>query len=97
MHFRISHEMEYWQMAITNHIEGVAAYQVAFHEVKGYKSYETAQKRGEEIARNRSDVSYRWCVIALPNGRFAPLVIVNDKVPGGPGLFLGERNVCITN
>lgn len=82
---------------ITNKLEGVAAMQVAFHAVEGYKTYANAQKRGEEIARNRSEVSYRWAVIALPNGRFAPLIIVNDNVPGGPGLFLGERNVCITN
>lgn len=84
-------------MSITNKLEGVAATQVAFHAVEGYKTYERAQKRGEEIAKNRCDISYRWAVIALPNGRFAPLVIINDNVPGGPGPFLGERNVCITN
>jgi len=84
-------------MSIANHIDGVAAFQVAFHAVKGYKTYARAQQRGEEVARNRCDISYRWAVIALPNGRFAPLVIVNDNVPGGPGLFLGERNICITN
>jgi hypothetical protein len=71
--------------------------QVTFENVKGYATYEAAQKRGEEVQVARSDVEYRWVVMALPNGRFAPLVIVNNNVPGGPGLFLGERNVCITN
>lgn len=70
---------------------------VKFENVKGYATYATAQKRGEAIASKRSDVSYRWLVIALPNGRFAPCVVINNTVPGGPGLFLGERNVCITN
>lgn len=84
-------------MSIMKKIDGVAATQVVFEEVKGYATYDAARKRGEEIARNRCDVSYRWCVIALESGRFAPMVIVNERVPGGPGMFMGERNVCITN
>ena len=84
-------------MSTMKNIDGVNAQQVVFEGVKGYATHAAAQKRGEEIARNRSNVAYRWAVIVLANGRFAPLVIINDSVPGGPGMFLGERNVCITN
>lgn len=68
-----------------------------FENVRGYATYAAAQKRGEEVAAARSDVNYRWVVIALPNGRFTPMVIVNNSVPGGPGMFLGERNLCMAN
>jgi hypothetical protein len=68
-----------------------------FEEVKGYATYAAAQKRGEEVEATRSGVDYRWVVIALPNGRFTPMVVCNNNVPGGPGMFLGERNLCITN
>lgn len=68
-----------------------------FENVEGYKTYANAQKRGEEIAAARADVSFRWVVIALPNGRFTPMVIIGDHVPGGPGMFIGERNVCMAN
>lgn len=71
--------------------------QVKFENVKGYATYANAQKRGEELEAKCSGVSYRWAVIALPNGRFAPLVILNNNVPGGPGMFLGEINVCLAN
>lgn len=65
---------------------------------KGYKTYEAAQKRGEEVAaRVGNEANYRWVVMALPNGRFAPLAVINNSVPGGPGMFLGERNFCMTN
>jgi hypothetical protein len=70
---------------------------VEFAGVEGYKTRENAVKRGEEIAATRTDVECRWVVIALPNGRFAPLVVLNNSVPGGPGMFLGERNVCLVN
>jgi hypothetical protein len=36
-------------------------------------------------------------VIKLENGRYAPMIILNNSVPGGPGMFLGERNVCLAN
>ena len=68
-----------------------------FENVKGYATYANAQKRGEEVAAKRSDINYRWVVIALPNGRFAPMAIINNNVPGGPGPFLGEVNFCLAN
>lgn len=70
---------------------------VTFEKVRGYATYHAAQKRGEDVAARRADIDYRWVVIALPSGRFAPMVIVNNNVPGGPGNFIGERNVCIIN
>lgn len=78
------------------------AQHLTFEGVHGYATYDNAKKRGEEIAAARVNsendkAHYRWVVIALPSGRFAPMVIVNNTVPGGPGLFLGERNVCIAN
>lgn len=69
----------------------------SFQNVEGYKTYANAAKRGEEVAAARSDLDYRWVVIALPNGRFAPMVILNNGVQGGPGRFLGERNLCLAN
>lgn len=71
--------------------------QVTFKDVKGYATYAAAQKRGQEVEDARKGIEYRWAVIALPSGRFAPMVVVNNSVPTGPGMFLGERNVCITN
>jgi hypothetical protein len=70
---------------------------LTFEGVKGYATYETARKRGEEVAAARGNVDYRWVVIALPSGRFAPMVIINNNVPSGPGIFLGERNLCMAN
>jgi hypothetical protein len=71
---------------------------IKFENVKGYATYEAAQKRGQEVAdRVGNAADYRWVVIALPTGRFTPMVICNNTVPGGPGMFLGERNLCITN
>jgi hypothetical protein len=71
--------------------------QVKFENVKGYATYDRAVKRGQEIEASRKDVNYRWVVIALPSGRFAPMVVVNNSVPGGPGMFLGELNCCMIN
>lgn len=71
--------------------------QATFEGVEGYKTYASAVKRGEEIAAARSRIDYRWVVVALPSGRYAPLAIINDRVPGGPGPFLGERNLCMCN
>lgn len=71
--------------------------QVKFEKVKGYATYAAAQKRGEEVEAARPDANYRWAVIALPSGRFAPMAIVNNSIPTGPGMFLGERNLCMTN
>lgn len=68
-----------------------------FENVRGYATYAAAQKRGEEVAAARADVNYRWVVIALPSGRYTPMVIINNNVPGGPGMFLGERNLCMAN
>lgn len=68
-----------------------------FENVKGYATYAAAQKRGEEVAAKRSGVDYRWVVIALPSGRYTPMAIINNSVPGGPGMFLGERNFCMAN
>ena len=70
---------------------------LTFEGVKGYATYEGARKRGQEVADARADISYRWVVIALPSGRFAPMAILGDHVPGGPGMFIGERNFCIAN
>ncbi len=67
-----------------------------FENVKGYATYANAQKKGEEIAAELSWISYRWVVIALPNGRFAPMAIINNNVPGGPGPFL-HYNICTAN
>ena len=72
--------------------------QAKFDKVVGYATYEKAQARGQQVAdRIGSAADYRWVVIALPNGRFAPMAVVNQIVPGGPGLFLGETNFCICN
>jgi hypothetical protein len=70
-----------------------------FPGVNGYASIENAERRGMEIERKYSgpNVQFRWVVIALENGRFAPMIILNNSVPGGPGMFLGERNVCLAN
>jgi hypothetical protein len=68
-----------------------------FKDVKGYATYAAAKKRGDEIEAKNSDLDYRWVVIALPDGRFTPMVICNNNVPGGPGNFVGERNVCVAN
>lgn len=74
---------------------------LTFENVKGYATYENARKRGEQVAAARSAMDprayYHWVVIALPTGRFAPMVIVNNTVPGGPGAFLGEPNLCMAN
>ena len=75
----------------------MSAHHCAFENVKGYATYVKAKKRGEESAAARSGIDYRWVVIALPSGRFAPMVILNNSVPGGPGMFLGEVNVCLSN
>lgn len=74
---------------MTNHL--------TFSEVKGYATYAAAQKRGEELATKCAGVDYRWVVIALPSGRFTPMILINNSIPGGPGMFLGERNVCLAN
>ncbi len=74
--------------------------QQLFHKThpKGYATFAAAQKRGEEVAaRVGTAANYRWVVIALPDGRFAPMAIINNSVPGGPGMFLGERNFCMAN
>jgi len=70
---------------------------ISFDEVRGYRSYKLAHKRGLEVAAARPNLSYRWVVIALPSGRFAPMVIINNELPGGPGQFLGELNLCMAN
>lgn len=69
-----------------------------FENVEGYKTYAGAQKRGEELAARIGEAAeYRWVVIALPNGRFTPMVLCNNSIPTGPGMFLGERNICVAN
>jgi hypothetical protein len=68
-----------------------------FENVKGYATYAAAQKRGEEVAAKLKGIEYRWVVIALPSGRFTPMALINNNVPGGPGPFLGERNFCCAN
>jgi hypothetical protein len=70
-----------------------------FPGVKGYATVENAEKRGKEIEAKYSgpDVNFRWVVIVLENGRFAPMIILNNSVPCGPGMFLGERNLCMAN
>ena len=69
----------------------------AFEGVEGYKTYENAKKRGDEVACEFDHVSFRWVVICLPNGRYAPMIILNQNVHGGPGMFLGHRNGCLCN
>lgn len=71
-----------------------------FEGVKGYASYERAKLRGEVLEaqfKGTAEFEYRWVVIALPSGRFTPCVILNNSIPGGPGMFLGENNVCVIN
>jgi hypothetical protein len=70
-----------------------------FPGVKGYATVANAEKRGREIERKylATDVNFRWVVIVLENGRFAPMIILNNSVPGGPGMFLGEVNLCLAN
>jgi hypothetical protein len=68
-----------------------------FKGVEGYASAERAAKRGAEIEAKYSGVEFRWSVIVLENGRFAPMILLNNNIPGGPGMFLGERNVCLAN
>lgn len=75
----------------------MCAKHLQFENVKGYATYANAMKRGQEIADARKDVDYRWVVIALPNGRFTPMVLLNNSIPGGPGMFLNEVNVCMAN
>jgi hypothetical protein len=76
---------------------------VTFPNVKGYATYAAAVKRGEEVQAARQAMmdregwSYRWIVLALESGRFVPCVIINNTVPTGPGMFLDERNICMTN
>lgn len=70
--------------------------QFKFENVKGYATYENAVKRGIELVEKNRSLDFNWVVIALPNGRFAPLVMCG-KIPGGPGNFIGEANVCVTN
>lgn len=70
---------------------------VKFERVHGYKTYEMAMRRGQKIEADRPDLDYRWVVIALPSGRFTPMVVVNNNIPGGPGSFLSEVNVCTIN
>lgn len=77
--------------------------QAKFENVKGYATYARAAKRGEEVAAKiGSDPSdprdaYRWVVVSLPGGRFAPCAIVNANLAGGPGRFIGFANVCVVN
>jgi hypothetical protein len=66
-----------------------------FNDTEGYKTYANAQKRGEEIAAKWKGEEFRWVVIALPNGRFAPCIVYNGNLPIGP--LLGLRNVCHVN
>jgi hypothetical protein len=68
-----------------------------FPGVNGYATIDRATKRGHEIEAKYAGVNFRWVVIALENGRYAPMVILNNSVPGGPGMFLGERNLCLAN
>ena len=70
---------------------------IKFEGVKGYATYANAEKRGQQIADARKDIDYRWVVICLPNGRFAPMVLLNNNIPGGPGMFIHEVNVCLAN
>lgn len=63
-----------------------------FNDVHGYSTYERAKRRGEELD---SDHPTRWVVIALPNGRFTPMVIANDGAE--VSYFIHQRNVCIAN
>lgn len=73
----------------------MAPHHASFDGVRGYATYERARKRGEEIAARVSDWNYRWVVIALPNGRFAPCVIYNEGLD--IGAFIGISNVCSVN
>ena len=76
---------------------------LGFEGIKGYATVASATKRGEEVFEARKPImeregwSYRWVVIVLENGRFAPMVILNNSIPTGPGMFLGERNLCMAN
>lgn len=67
-----------------------------FDEVKGYATYENARKRGEALESELKGIcSFRWVVVALPSGRFAPMVIANDSV--SPAWVIHNANCCIGN
>jgi hypothetical protein len=71
---------------------------VKFEGIEGYATPERAEKRGQEVASQLpKEHPIRWLVIVLANGRFAPCFVVNGVYPGGPGMFLGLRNVCVVN
>lgn len=65
-----------------------------FEGVKGYATYAAAQRRGEAVEARYGDAT-RWVVIALPNGRFTPMVVYNDQI--NVGCLIGELNVCVAN
>lgn len=71
--------------------------QLTFDGVKGYASRQFAQARGQKLEKDFASVEFRWVIITLPSGRYAPMIILNDSIPGGPGMFLGQTNVCMAN
>lgn len=72
----------------------MATKHLKFENVKGYATYANAQKAAEKQFGGYSE-DFRWVVIALPSGRFAPLVIINDHT--NPGHFISLNNVCLAN
>jgi len=70
--------------------------QLKFENVKGYKTYENAVKRGQQLEDDLKDAcSFRWVVISLPNGRFTPMVLANDSVQ--PTWVTHFPHCCIGN
>ena len=75
---------------------------IEFPKVKGYATYERAKKRGEEVAakldaalpNNKGHIG--WMVVPGMPGRWVPAFNCTN-IPGGPGMLLGEINVCTFN
>ena len=76
--------------------------QIEFNAVTGYKTYERAQKRGEEVAESlkhcmTNKLPPRFLVVPCSNReRWVPAFYCGD-VQGGPGPFLSLVNVCCFN
>ena len=69
---------------------------LTFPGVEGYKTAANAAKRGNEIAAKYDDLDFRWVVITLANGRFAPMMIANSRTLD-IGILVHEKNLCLAN
>lgn len=80
-------------------VNKLPARHVAFEECKGYATYETARKHAEKILANCGcDSAVRYLIVALPSGRFMPVVVYNNE--NGHQLnipYLANKNIGIIN